>query len=73
KFTNLEIYLDSLTPTEMKLPSVGGIALDSDARTLPLETTGPDSSLRGVAVAIVVVACVAMVAAWYVRKRLPAR
>ena len=50
---------------------IGGISLDSDLRSLPLETTNPDSALWGIAVAIVVAACLLAVggAAWYGRRR----
>ena len=61
----------AITPTPTVPPPVGGISLDSDLRSLPLETTNPDSALWGIAVAIVVAACLLAVggAAWYGRRR----
>ena len=52
-------------------PAVGGIALDADLRSLPLETAGPTGSPWGVAVAVVAAASLVAVggAAWYARQR----
>ena len=70
KFTNLEVYLDSLThkPTP---PPVGGIALDSALRSQPLETAGPTSSPWALAFAIVAAASVVVLGAvtLYARRR----
>ena len=50
---------------------VGGIALDADLRSLPLETAGPDSSPWGVAVAVVAAASLGAMggAAWFATRR----
>lgn len=72
KFTNLEVYLDSLTSTEASPESVGGIALDSDLQSVPLETTNPDGAHWGIVVGILAAASLLAVigAAWYARRRL---
>ncbi len=74
KFTNLEIYLDSLTQEDIVLPAVGGVALDSDLRPLQVETNGLDSLRWVVAAGIVAAAifaavCIALGAVLYARKR----
>ncbi|MCH7698225.1 MAG: FG-GAP repeat protein [Chloroflexi bacterium] len=50
---------------------VGGLSLDPDLRSLPLETTGSDRSLWSVAAGIVTAVCLVAVggAAWYARRR----
>ena len=62
---------DTPTPTVTPPPPVGGISLDSDVRSLPLETAGPDSSPWGIAVALVAAASLVAAggAAWYARRR----
>ena len=60
------------TPVNEPTPAgVGGIALDSDLRALPLEATKPDNTPWGIAVAIV--AAVSLLAlggaAWYAKRR----
>ena len=67
KFTNLEVYLDSLTPTDVQLPAVGGIALDSNVQAL--QTNDPDGWRWGVAAGLVATACLALGAVLYARKR----
>ena len=58
-------------PTSTPPPPVGGIAPDSDLRSLPLETTNPDSSPRGIAVGIIAAACLLTLggAVWYARRQ----
>ena len=58
-------------PTSTPPPPVGGIAIDSGLRSLPLETASPDSSPRGIAVAIFAAACLLTLggAVWYARRQ----
>ena len=77
EFTNLEIYLDSLTQAETPPPAVGGIALDSHVATLPLETNDLENSPWGgaagvVAAAILAAVCLALGAVLHARMRAPA-
>ncbi len=55
------------TPTPTVPPPVGGISLDTDLKSLPLETANPGSSPWGIAVGIVAVASLFALggAAWY--------
>ena len=59
------------TPTATLPPAVGGIALDSDLRRLPLETDSPGSSPRIVIAATIAGAAAVALgsAAWYARRR----
>ena len=62
----------TITPTPSRTPDpVGGIALDSDLRALPLETADPDSApWFAIATMIAVAASLAVgAAAWYARRR----
>ncbi len=69
----LEKPTPTVTPTVCPPEScpVGGIALDSDLRSLPLETASSGRSPWGVALAIAAVASLAAMggAAWYARRR----
>ena len=73
---DLLLIKPTATPTATPTPCpsggcpVGGISLDSDLRSLPLETASPASSPWGVAVALVAAASlVGGGAAWYARRR----
>ena len=60
------------TPTPTLAPGVGGIALDSDLRSLPLETAGADGSRWSVTLALAVSAASLAAlcgAAWYAKRR----
>ena len=60
------------TPTPTLAPGVGGIALGSDLRSLPLETAGPDASRWSVTLALAVSAASLAAlcgAAWYAKRR----
>ena len=68
-----DLLLPKSTPTPTRTPDpVGGIPLDSDLRSLPLETANPDRSPWGIAVGIAAVAILAVTlagTAWYARRR----
>jgi anti-sigma-K factor RskA len=69
KYTNLEVYLNSLTEAETVLPAVGGIALDSDVRALALETNDAAGWRWVVAAGIIAAVCLAFGAVTYARTR----